>query len=71
MAVNSGFACDSPSRKVKKLGHPRVVVYTEQVATFRVAGASWRVVSQQLGIGVGAACRALLHPSKNPAESPS
>jgi hypothetical protein len=34
-------------------------VDAKQVATLRAAGASWRVVSEQLGIGVGTACRAL------------
>jgi hypothetical protein len=29
------------------------------------AGASWRVVSRELGIGVGTACRALQSRSKN------
>jgi DNA invertase Pin-like site-specific DNA recombinase len=45
--------------KGKKLGRPRAGVNPEQVATLRAAGASWRVVSEQLGIGVGTACRAL------------
>jgi DNA invertase Pin-like site-specific DNA recombinase len=45
--------------KGKKLGRPSTGVNPEQVATLRAAGASWRVVSQQLGIGVGTACRAL------------
>ncbi len=39
------------------------------VATLRAAGASWRVVSEKLGIGVGTACRALQPPSKNLQES--
>jgi DNA invertase Pin-like site-specific DNA recombinase len=54
--------------KGKRLGRPRAGVNPEQVATLRAAGASWRVVSQQLGIGVGTACRALQGRSKNPAE---
>jgi len=44
-------------------------VNPEQVATPRAAGASWRVVSEQLGIGVGTACRALQECSKNLPES--
>jgi hypothetical protein len=36
-----------------------------QVTTLRAAGASWRVISERLGIGVGTACRALQSPSKN------
>jgi hypothetical protein len=39
------------------------------VATLRAAGASWQVISRELGIGVGTACRALQSPSKNLPES--
>ncbi|MGA2085748.1 MAG: recombinase family protein [Terracidiphilus sp.] len=45
--------------KGKKLGRPRTAVEAKQVAALRATGASWRVISQQLGIGVGTACRAL------------
>ena len=55
--------------KGKKLGRPRAAVDAAQVSTLRAAGASWRVISEQLGIGVGTACRALQCPSKNPPES--
>jgi DNA invertase Pin-like site-specific DNA recombinase len=44
--------------KGKRLGHPRASVNPEQVATLRAAGASWKVISRELGIGVGTACRA-------------
>jgi len=43
----------------KRVGRLRTAVDAKQVATLRAAGASWRVVSEQLGIGVGTACRAL------------
>ena len=33
----------------------------------RASGVSWLTISQQLGIGVGTACRALQRRSKNPA----
>ena len=65
--VRSGLA--AARAKGKKLGRPRAGVNPEQVATLRASGASWQTISQQLGIGVGTACRALQSPSKNPAES--
>jgi hypothetical protein len=39
------------------------------VATRQAAGASWKVISRELGIGVGKACRALQECSKNLPES--
>jgi DNA invertase Pin-like site-specific DNA recombinase len=65
--VRSGLA--SAKANGKKLGRPRVTVNAGQVATLRAAGASWQVISQRLGIGVGTACRALQLPSKNLPES--
>ena len=65
--VRSGLA--AARAKGKKLGRPRAGVNPEQVATLRASGASWQTISQQLGIGVGTACRALQGRSKNPAES--
>ena len=55
--------------KGKRLGRPRATVDAAQVATLRAAGTSWRVISEQLGIGVGTACRALQPLSKNLPES--
>ena len=54
----------------KRLGRPRTMVDTAKVIALRSAGASWREVSEQMGIGVGTACRALQNPSKNLPESP-
>jgi hypothetical protein len=48
---------------------PPVAVNPRQVATLRAAGASWKVISRELGVGVGTACRALQPPSKNLPES--
>ncbi len=53
----------------KTLGRPRTMVDAAQIASLRASGASWQRISQQLGIGVGTACRALQQASKNPAES--
>jgi DNA invertase Pin-like site-specific DNA recombinase len=61
--VRSGLA--AARAKGKKLGRPRAGVNPEQVATLRASGASWQTISQQLGIGVGTACRALQGCSKN------
>ena len=55
--------------KGKRLGRPRAAVDAAQVATLRAAGASWKVISRELGIGVGTARRALQSPSKNLPES--
>jgi DNA invertase Pin-like site-specific DNA recombinase len=55
--VRSGLA--SARAKGKKLGRPRTMVDSTQVAALRASGVSWRVISEQLGIGVGTACRAL------------
>jgi DNA invertase Pin-like site-specific DNA recombinase len=45
--------------KGKRLGRPRTGVNPEQVASMRAKGDSWKVISRELGIGVGTACRAL------------
>jgi len=55
--------------KGKRLRRPRAAVDATRVAALRAAGASWRVISEQFGIGAGTACRALQPPSKNPMES--
>jgi len=66
--VRSGLA--AAKAKGKRLGRPRTVVDTAQVARLRASGASWREVSAQMGIGVGTACRAFQQRSKNLSESP-
>jgi DNA invertase Pin-like site-specific DNA recombinase len=65
--VRSGLAAARANGK--KLGRPHVAVDAAQVATLRASGASWKVISRELGIGVGTACRALQGRSKNPADS--
>jgi DNA invertase Pin-like site-specific DNA recombinase len=54
----------------KRLGRPRTLVDAARIVALRSAGASWRQVSEQMGIGVGTAVRALQRPSKNLPESP-
>jgi len=54
----------------KRLGRPRRLVDATRIVALRSAGASWREVSEQMGIGVGTAVRALQQPSKNLPESP-
>jgi DNA invertase Pin-like site-specific DNA recombinase len=61
--VRSGLA--AAKSKGKKLGRPRSAVKPEQVAAMRAKGDSWRVVSEQLGIGVGTACRAIQSRAAN------
>src|ERR1035441_4938141 len=56
------------SSNAVRAGDPPVAVNPRQVASPRASGASWKVISRELGIGVGTACRALQPPSKNPAE---
>ncbi|MBW4028976.1 MAG: recombinase family protein [Acidobacteria bacterium] len=53
--------------KGKRPGRPRTAVDAAQVASLRAASASWRVISEQLGVRM--ACRALQTPPKNPSES--
>jgi DNA invertase Pin-like site-specific DNA recombinase len=61
--VRSGLA--AARARGMTLGRPRTVVDATQIARLRASGASWREVADQLGIGVGTACRALQEHSKN------
>jgi DNA invertase Pin-like site-specific DNA recombinase len=54
--VISGLAA-AQARGVR-LGRPRRTVDAAQIASLRASGASWREISQQLGVGVGTVCRA-------------
>ena len=65
--VRSGLA--AAKAKGKRLGRPRTGVDVAQVARLRASGASWREVSEQMGIGVGTACRAFQQRPKNLPES--
>jgi DNA invertase Pin-like site-specific DNA recombinase len=37
----------------KRLGRPRVVVDVARIASLRASGASWRAISEKLGVGIG------------------
>ena len=65
--VRSGLA--AAKARGKRLGRPRTGVDVAQVARLRASGASWREVSEQMGIGVGTACRAFQQRPKNLPES--
>ncbi|MGA3104540.1 MAG: recombinase family protein [Terriglobales bacterium] len=65
--VRSGLA--AARARGMTLGRPRRTVDAVQIARLRASGASWREVAEQLGIGVGTACRALQEHSKNPPKS--
>jgi DNA invertase Pin-like site-specific DNA recombinase len=59
----------SAKARGQRLGRPPRCVDTAQITSLRASGASWRQVSEQMGIGVGTACRALQSPSKIPPKS--
>jgi len=61
--VRSGSA--AAKSRGKQLGRPRTAVDAKQIAALRASGASWKLISRELGVGVGAACRALQGRSKN------
>jgi DNA invertase Pin-like site-specific DNA recombinase len=57
--------------KGKTLGRPRVAVDTAKIANLRASGASWQVITRELGISAGTAKRAFYSLSKNPSRSAS
>jgi DNA invertase Pin-like site-specific DNA recombinase len=50
--------------KGRKLGRPRKIVDGKAVAALRAQGASWRKISDLLGVGVATLCRAAQGRSK-------
>jgi hypothetical protein len=54
---------------VKRVGRPPVYVVATEVARLRTQGASWREISEQLGVGATTARRAFSGLAKTPAES--
>jgi DNA invertase Pin-like site-specific DNA recombinase len=55
----------------KRLGRPRVAVDTAKIAALRASGASWKMITRQLGISAGTAKRAFYSLSKNPSDPAS
>jgi DNA invertase Pin-like site-specific DNA recombinase len=51
--------------KGKRLGRPRTEVDETEIKALRAAGASWRVVAEKLGLGVGTVHRIAQRRSKN------
>jgi len=64
--VISGLAA-AVARGVR-LGRPKRQVDAARIVALRSAGASWREVSAQMGIGVGTAVRALQGTLQKPQE---
>src|ERR1700722_882703 len=51
-----------------RLGRPRTSVDAAQIASLRASGASWREISEKMGIGVGTAVRAVQQALQKPQE---
>lgn len=66
--VRSGLA--AARAKGKRLGRPRTTVDAEKIAQRRAAGASWREIAEEMGIGTGTAIRALGRRAKNLPKTP-
>jgi DNA invertase Pin-like site-specific DNA recombinase len=49
-----------------RLGRPKRTVDAAEIARLRASGASWREISETLGIGIGTACRAFQSLPKTP-----
>jgi DNA invertase Pin-like site-specific DNA recombinase len=62
--VKSGIA--AARSKGKRLGRPRVSVDAARIASLRDSGASWRAITEQLGLSAGTLKRAYYSLSKNP-----
>jgi DNA invertase Pin-like site-specific DNA recombinase len=46
-------------QKGKRLGRPRVIVDAERIGSLRASGASWRTISEKLGVGIGTLYKAV------------
>jgi DNA invertase Pin-like site-specific DNA recombinase len=55
--------------KGKVLGRPKRIVDKARIASLRSAGASWRAISDDLGVGVATLYRASAGRSENPAQA--
>ena len=57
--------------KGKRLGRPRVVVDAAKIDSLRASGASWRAISEKLGVGIGTLYKAVQPRSKKVSPSAS
>lgn len=55
--------------KGKTLGRPKRIVDSARIASLRAQGASWRTISDQLGVGIATLYRASARRSENPAQT--
>ena len=67
--VRSGLA--AAKAKGKTLGRPRVAANTQQIASLRDSGASWRTISREVGVSVRTARRLAAGCGNNLSESQS
>ena len=58
-------------QKGKRLGRPRVIVDDARIAALRASGASWRAISEELGLGVGTVYKAAQRRSEKVSPSAS
>jgi len=65
--VRSGLAVAKAKGKI--LGRPRVAANTQQIASLRDSGASWRTISHEVGVSVRTARRLAAGCGNNPSES--
>lgn len=52
--------------KGKRIGRPRVFVSDVKIDTLRASGASWRMIAEKLGVGLGTVYRSVAARSKTP-----
>ena len=52
-------------RKGKRLGRPGVAVDPDRIAALRASGASWRAISEKMGVGIGTLYKAVRQRSEN------
>ena len=65
--VRSGLAAAKAKGKI--LGRPRVAANTQQIASLRDSGASWRTISREVGVSVRTARRLAAGCGNNSSES--
>jgi DNA invertase Pin-like site-specific DNA recombinase len=58
-------------KKGRKLGRPRIILDAAKIAVLRDSGASWREISQRLGVGIGTLYKAVAARSENLPPAPT